>query len=157
MMFYGGVLKQPLFVTGTDTSAFGDLFHPATTTVRALGDRPYLNVALFLGPDAEPYAKGTRPLTELTPQMAWQHARFYPATSTEPAMMLEIPLHERRGRALPSTAPPSCGAVRCPRADSPCCGGWASRSAPRASDAPRVRANTSFVRGVLVCEGEVFS
>jgi hypothetical protein len=92
MMFYGGTLKKPVFVTGADTSSFGDLFHPASTTVMAMGDRPYLNVALFLGPDADPYAKGIRPLSELTPQMAWQHARFYPATANQPAVILETPL-----------------------------------------------------------------
>jgi hypothetical protein len=92
MMFYGVTLKQPLYVTGADTSAFGDLFHPASTTVRDMGDRTYLNVALFLGPEADPYAKGLRPLSELTPQKAWQHARFYPATASQPAVILETAL-----------------------------------------------------------------
>lgn len=96
MMFYGGTLKQPVFVTGRDTASFGDLFHPAAVTGKDMGNRAYLSVALFLGPEADPFAKGTKPLSELTPQMAWQHARFYPATASQPAALLETPLMKGR-------------------------------------------------------------
>lgn len=88
IMFYGATLKQPVFVTGTDTAAFGDLQQMSPVTGKDLDQRPYLSVAFFWGPASDPALNGTRALADLTPKMAWQHGRFYPATATQPAMLL---------------------------------------------------------------------
>ena len=88
MMFYGGTLKKPVFVTDADTAPFNDLLHPSSITVTDLGDRPYLNVALFWGSKADPANNGRRTLAELTPEMAWQHGRFYPAAAGRPPVLL---------------------------------------------------------------------
>ena len=87
MMFYGGSLQKPVLVTGADAAAFGDLLRPATVSVNDLGNRPYVSVALFWGPENNPALNG-KPMAELTPQMAWQHGRLYFATTSQPAVLL---------------------------------------------------------------------
>jgi len=91
MMFYGGTLTKPVFVTGADIAAFGDLLRPATVAVKDLGNRPYLGVAFFWGPETNPALNG-HPISELTPQMAWQHGRFYAAAGSQPAVLLATQL-----------------------------------------------------------------
>ena len=91
MMFYGGTLTKPIVVSGPDVEAFGDVTRRSTITVAALGARPYLDVAMFWGPLRDPANNGT-PLSGLTPQMAWQHGRFYPPSGTQPAVLLTTQL-----------------------------------------------------------------
>lgn len=87
IMFYGGALKQPVFVT--DTMVFHDLENPTTITARELGGREYLSVAMFWGTQWERYLAEGKPVGSLTPEMAGQHGRFYPATSDRPAVLLQ--------------------------------------------------------------------
>lgn len=87
IMFYGGALKQPVFVT--DTMVFHDLENPTSITARDMGGREYLSVAMFWGTQWERYLAQGKPLGSLTPEMAGQHGRFYPATSDRPAVLLQ--------------------------------------------------------------------
>jgi hypothetical protein len=91
LMFYGGTLKNPVFVTGLDVELFGDVNRRSTITPDELGSRTYLNVALFWGPARDPALNGT-PMASLTPAMAWQHGRFYPPAGKEPALLLTTQL-----------------------------------------------------------------
>jgi len=87
IMFYGGGLERPVFVT--DTMVFHDLENPTTIRARDLGDRKYLEVAMFWGPRFNPYRSGEKPMSELTVAHASQHGRLYPATGREPAVLLQ--------------------------------------------------------------------
>jgi hypothetical protein len=87
MMFYGGALKAPVTVSGQDVDAFGDFMRKSTVTVADLGTRPFMNVALFWGSLRDPANNGT-PIARLTPEMAWQHGRFYPPSGAQPAVLL---------------------------------------------------------------------
>ena len=90
IMFHGGPLKQPVFATGADTPPFSAFAGaPAATqtmTAKDMGDRPFVNVAVFWGPRDNPANNGT-PVAALKPEMTWQHGRFYPAAGDKPAMM----------------------------------------------------------------------
>ena len=88
MMFHGPPLKAPVFVTGADTSVFGDLHRPAGAAARNLEGRAFVAVALFWGPASDPALRGIRDLKDLTPAMAWQHGRFYPPQAGAPAVFL---------------------------------------------------------------------
>jgi hypothetical protein len=91
MMFYGDTLTQPVFAAGADTPAFTKFIgSPApgqTITAKDMGDRPYVKVACFWGPRDNPASNGVRNLTDLKPEMTWQHGRFYPALPGKPAML----------------------------------------------------------------------
>lgn len=116
MMFYGEPLKNTILVTGADTLPFGDLLTPSRqATAPDLASRTFLNVALFIGPPDNPAANGT-PLARLTPQMAMQHARFYLATATQPAVLM-VTDFVKQSQGVP--APDSSGAYRSPHVLSP--------------------------------------
>lgn len=106
MMFYGGALKKPVTVTGQDVDAFGDVTRRATITTAELGPRAYLNVAMFWGSLRDPANNGT-PLASLTPEMAWQHGRFYPPAGTQPAVLLTTQMT----KAMQSVPAPTNGAA----------------------------------------------
>jgi hypothetical protein len=95
VMVYGGTLVQPILLrpaSPADFPAFGLLWWKAgpysnpTRTVQgdpellsSLSHRPYVNLAIFWGqydPD------------QLKPANASQHGRFYPATASEPAIVV---------------------------------------------------------------------
>jgi hypothetical protein len=86
-MFYGGSLKRAILVTAPDVDAFGDVTRRSAVNAADLGAREYVNVALFWGPANNPALNGTS-LANLTPQMAWQHGRFYPPSGSQPAVLL---------------------------------------------------------------------
>jgi hypothetical protein len=105
LMFYGGTLKTPVFVTGPDVDVFGDVNRRSTITTEGLGSRAYVNVALFWGPARDPALNGT-PIANLTPAMAWQHGRFYPPAGNEPALLLTTQLTKSTQPApVPSNGP----------------------------------------------------
>jgi hypothetical protein len=104
LMFYGGSLKAPVYVSGQDAGAFGDLLTPARVPPRDVAGRPYLKVAAFWGPLSDPALKGIRVLTDLTPEMAWQHGKLFPPTATQPAVLLVTPLHVKNIQAVPDFA-----------------------------------------------------
>lgn len=89
LMFYGEPLKKPVFVTGDDAAAFPEtlVLRPTTVPAKDTAGRSFISVALFWGLATDPARNGT-PLAQLTPQMASQHARFYPATASQPALLL---------------------------------------------------------------------
>jgi len=72
LMFYGGELKAPVFLTDTDAALFRNLLSPASITVQELGDRLYTPVALFWASRLDPANNGTK-VPDLKPAMAWQH------------------------------------------------------------------------------------
>ena len=88
VMFYGPPLKVPTFVTGVETNVLGDMLHPAGAAAGGLDDRPFVSVALFWGPASDPALRGIRDLKALTPEMAWQHGRFYPPQPGKPAVLV---------------------------------------------------------------------
>jgi hypothetical protein len=112
LMFYGGPLKAPVFVTGEDSVAIAPAFRPyagggiPAKSAASMEDRPFINVACFWGTAADPAANGTRNLADLTPAMAWQHARFYPASRGNPAVVFVTGLEKKvaRGPAMPVPA-----------------------------------------------------
>jgi hypothetical protein len=87
MMFHGAPLKKPVFVTGADTTAFGDLLRRTTLRFSDMGDRPFYAVAMFWGPPSDPARNGVR-IPDLTPEMAWQHGRFYLPRAGQPGVLL---------------------------------------------------------------------
>ena len=95
MMFYGAPLARPVFVTGADTLAFGDMVRKSPVSPAELGPRPFIKVALFWGPAHDPALNGTRALDALKPEMAWQHGRFYPSSNSAPAVLLVTPLDKQ--------------------------------------------------------------
>jgi hypothetical protein len=100
LMFHGGGLEEPIFVTGADSAALGSVFRPATPGVRAstaaeMGSRSYFDVACFWGPASDPAVNGTRRLADLRPEMAWQHARFYPAVGDQPAAVFVTSMEKK--------------------------------------------------------------
>jgi hypothetical protein len=104
LMFHSGGLPQPIFITGTDSVTVAPAFRPAATatatapatTAATMGNRPYVSVACFWGPPSDPAMNGVRTLADLKPAMAWQHARFYPATAGSPAMVFITQLTKMR-------------------------------------------------------------
>lgn len=87
IMFYGGDLKAPVFLTDADAAVFRNLLSAASITVEELGDRPYTPVALFWASPLDPAGNGTR-IPDLKPAMAWQHGRLYRPLPDKPAVLL---------------------------------------------------------------------
>lgn len=108
LMFYGEPLKKPVLVTGADVAAFGDMLLTPTTAPAPEARRTFIMVALFWGPPNNPANNGV-PVDQLTPQMAWQHGRLYPATTTQPALLLT----DRFVKAVQATAPTRDSAYDC--------------------------------------------
>jgi hypothetical protein len=76
-------------VTASDSVAIASAFQPkAGALAPDMGARPYIDVACFWGPAADPARNGTKRLADLTPAMAQQQARFYPATNDAQAAVL---------------------------------------------------------------------
>lgn len=95
LMFYGGTLKTPVQLTGADAAAFNNVTTPTNITVAEMGTRAYVPVALFWGPRADP-ANNRSKVTDLKPEMAWQHGRFYPAVTGKPAVLLTTHFDKRQ-------------------------------------------------------------
>lgn len=81
LLVYGGGLDRPVilsdweenleFMTGTSD--------PTDVRPEELEGRPYLELALFWGPEWTRYVDEGQPLAALQPEQANQHGRFYPA------------------------------------------------------------------------------
>ena len=107
VMFYGGSLKAPVYLTDADAASFRNLLGPASVTVKDMGDRPFTQVALFWASRLNPANNGT-PIPDLKPEMAWQHGRLYPAADGKSAVLLVTPIT----KGTPQTVPvPSNAAV----------------------------------------------
>src|SRR5687767_9415290 len=91
IMFSGPRLDRPVVLT--DWQANMDLVQALeqTTYVGAdqLKDRPYLTVSFFWGPRWNAFINEGRPLSDLRPEEAGHHGRFYPAAGDVPAVLLQ--------------------------------------------------------------------
>jgi hypothetical protein len=85
IIFYGEPLKKQVVISGRDITLFGDLTHPLPPMPTS--GRTFITVALFWGLASNPAGNGV-PIAELTPAMASQHGRYYPATATQPAAIM---------------------------------------------------------------------
>ena len=99
LMFYGDPLKKPVLVSGDDARAFGDLQLNGSAPPPTTG-RTFIKVAIFYGPADDP-AVNRVPVDRLTPQMAWQHGRFYPATAGQPALLVVARMQVKATQTLP--------------------------------------------------------
>jgi hypothetical protein len=106
LMFYGGDLKAPVFLTDTDAAAFRNLLTETAITVREMGDRPYVSVALFWASRLDPAGNGTA-VKDLKPAMAWQHGRLYLPAPGKPAVILTT----RLGKGAQPVPVPSLGSA----------------------------------------------
>ena len=110
VLIYGGKLVQPIVLrpaSPTDFPAFGLLWwkagaynNPDRTVqgdpelLRSLSNRPYVSLAIFWG-QYEP--------DQLKPENASQHGRFYPATATEPAIVVStVPDMQKKSNPIPT-------------------------------------------------------
>ena len=107
LMFYGPPLKAPIFVTGEDSVAIAPAFQPAPLsptppqpTAATVEGRPFISVACFWGPPSNPARNGVENLSDLRPEMANQHARFYLATASQPAAIFSTPILTMKGRDI---------------------------------------------------------
>jgi hypothetical protein len=100
LMFYGGKLTAPVFVTGADANLFGDLLNPSKVAVKETEGRAYFKVAVFWGTQANPTGLGVA-LKDLKPEMAWQHGKYYPATGSKPAVLVVTILHRKNAQDVP--------------------------------------------------------
>jgi len=103
LMFYGGTLAAPVFVTGAEANLFGDLLTPSKVAVKETEGRAYLKVAVFWGTQANPTGLGVA-LKDLKPEMAWQHGKYYPATASKPAVLVVTTLHKKASQSVPDFA-----------------------------------------------------
>jgi hypothetical protein len=103
LMFYGAPLKKPILVTGTETAVFTNLLDASRIGSAETISGSYISVALFWGPPSDP-AVNRVPVAQLTPQMAWQHGRYYVATASRPAMLLVTQMSKGIQAVPPETA-----------------------------------------------------
>ncbi len=101
LMFYGGKLTAPVFVTGAEANLFGDLLTPSKVAAKETEGRAYLKVAVFWGTQANPTGLGVTKLTDLKPEMAWQHGKYYPAIGSKPAVLVVTTLHRKNAQSVP--------------------------------------------------------
>jgi hypothetical protein len=64
-------------------------------------ERSSISVAIFYGPANDP-AVNHVPVDKLTPEMGWQQGRYYPATPTQPAILLVTRMDAKASRAIPA-------------------------------------------------------
>ena len=88
IMFHGPGVKSPVFVTGADTSVFPDFTRLSGIAGSETANRTYINVAIFWSMPPEATLKGVFNGAALRVQDAWQHGRYYPATASQPALLL---------------------------------------------------------------------
>ena len=100
LMFYGGTLTSPVYVTGAEANLFSNLLSPSPVAAKDIADRPYLKVAVFWGTQANPTGRGVA-LSDLRPEMAWQHGKYFPATGSRPAVLIVTPIHEKKAERPP--------------------------------------------------------
>ena len=83
ILISGGGLERPIVLSDwqENMSFLQQLTTPQGPEPRQLAARPFLNVSLFWGPQWDEYLRDGRPLSELRPEQANQHGRFYPAVS----------------------------------------------------------------------------
>lgn len=90
IMFSGGPLKSPLVMTDWYAVAafMQSLPAPGPIQESVLSGRPFMQVTLFWGPSWKAYMDEGRPISILKPDQGNAHGRFYPATTSSPAVFL---------------------------------------------------------------------
>jgi hypothetical protein len=89
MLWYGGLLPHPVILSNwTEDGYFAITGEEPTVTPEELEKRPYIQVALFWGPEWSQYIDAGKPLSALRPEDANQHGRFYPAFGNAPAVIV---------------------------------------------------------------------
>lgn len=88
MMVYGPPLPEPIVLRDWREN-LTVMVNMKRTNIDPgeLEGRPYLKMALFWGPRWAEYVEEGGSLDALRPEQANQHARFYPATGDEPALI----------------------------------------------------------------------
>ena len=86
----GPLLERPVLIEDWDDTSriMAGINDRAVAQPEALVDRPFYELALFWGLEWVQYINDGRPLDALTPEQANQHARFYPAVGTAPALVV---------------------------------------------------------------------
>jgi hypothetical protein len=88
-IFSGGGLDTPVVISDlSENAAITEATHPASVTWQQIADRPSFDLAEFSFPGWEAATAHGRPETEVRPTEAGSHARFYPATAREPALIV---------------------------------------------------------------------
>ncbi len=86
VMVHGTLLDEPVLLDDWDENL--ELMLGISETVRVeakrLEGRPYLDVALFWGPDWMDFPRDPEALRRLSPEQANQQGRFYPAVDSGP-------------------------------------------------------------------------
>jgi hypothetical protein len=90
ILISGPLVARPVLIDDwNDTSRImAGINDRAVAQSDALVDRPFYDLALFWGLEWVQYITDGRPLAALTPGQANQHARFYPAVGTAPALVV---------------------------------------------------------------------
>ena len=90
ILFHGSRLPKPVFVADFKQNAV--LMAAVTQAVNVREDtltqRPFVEVAMFWGPDWHQYVVDRKPLDVLKPEDANQHGRIYPATDDADALFV---------------------------------------------------------------------
>jgi hypothetical protein len=86
LIIYGNSLREPVLLQD-----WGEIFKMFTSTPAETGlslkDRPFLEIAMFWGPEWSDYVNKGKPLDKIRPQDANQQGRFYPAFGDSPALI----------------------------------------------------------------------
>jgi hypothetical protein len=87
IMIYGAPMAKPVFITAR--RFFYGIERPTSLTVKDMGRRPYLKLAMFWGPTYEQYVNNPSLLGQLRPEEAGQHGRLYLPTRGESVVVLQ--------------------------------------------------------------------
>ncbi len=89
MLLYGGLLSHRIILSNwTEYGYFAVTGEESTATPEELEKRPYIQLALFWGPEWSQFIDAGKPLSALRPEDANQHGRFYPAFGSSPAVVV---------------------------------------------------------------------
>ncbi len=90
ILISGPLLERPILIEDWDQNAriMAGINDRAVAQAEAPADRPFYELALFWGLEWVQYINDGRPLAALKPELASQHARFYPAVGTTPALVV---------------------------------------------------------------------
>jgi len=94
----GSLVSQPVFLADwrQNISLMSSGADNPVGQVEDPSRRPYLDVALFTDEQWTAYVQTGQPVEELQPSQANEHGRFFPASASEPALLV-LPEVQRRG------------------------------------------------------------
>ena len=90
ILISGPLLERPVLIENWDDNMriMAAINDRSVAESEAVTDRPFYELALFWGLEWVQYINDGRPLAALKPEQANQHARFYPAVGTAPALVV---------------------------------------------------------------------